>query len=91
MKYILILIVLMISSVSLAAPPSRVQFKDNSGRITGSATTNGRYTYYNNRYGQRTGSAYTNRNRTSFRDAQGRQVGSAYGKFNPKLHSPKGK
>lgn len=89
MKYLSIIIVLILSSICVAAPPDRVQFKDGYGRYTGSATTRGRYTDYTNRYGQRVGSAYTNGNRTQFRDSYGRNAGSAYGKFNPTTQRPK--
>ena len=60
-----------------ASADERRTYRDASGRITGSATTQGSRTTYRDASGRLTGSATQSGSRTTYRDASGRIGGSA--------------
>ena len=77
MNKLLLSLMLLISSVCNAQPPTTTFFNDQYGMPQGSATQSGNTTYFNNAYGMPTGSATQSGNTTFVNDAYGMPIGSS--------------
>ena len=74
MKNLLTFNLILFAAAVFASP---VIYRDSTGRVTGSATTNGSITTYRDGSGKLTGSSTQSGNRITYRDQSGRVVGSA--------------
>ena len=62
-------------AIAAHAEPTTRTFRDNMGRETGRATTNGNNTTFRDHMGRETGRAVRSNNGTTFYDHMGREIG----------------